>query len=93
MQSLAQPLLELGLHFISCHALESLDLLDSVLRGFGFHLFDVTLFFVRATASVVNVALDLQFVFNKLLQRVVISSALIVLAVRIALEEIFNGGI
>ena len=93
VQTLAQPILELGLHAVSCHALEPLDLFDSVLGSLGLHFFNVTLLFVGTAASVFGVAFDLQFVFYKFFQGIEIPSTLVVLSFGVAIMVVFDCGI
>jgi len=91
VKSLRKPCLQLGLHRISLHAVQSLELLHTFLRWLVLHLFDVRFFLVRTLGRILDVALDLQLVDDELLHAVEVASAVVVLSLFVAVDKVLDG--
>jgi hypothetical protein len=93
VESLTQPSLEIGLHAVSRHFLQTRDLLHAVARRGNLHLFNVRDLLFGAVLRILHVTFDLELFLYEGLEGIVIPPAVVIFSLGAAIEKVFDGGV
>mmetsp|Transcript_27782 Transcript_27782/g.51803 ORF Transcript_27782/g.51803 Transcript_27782/m.51803 type:complete len:264 (+) Transcript_27782:27-818(+) len=90
---LHQPSLQLRLHTPALHPIQSIQLRLPFLGRLPPHLFDVLRFLLGAVDGILDVAFYLEGVFHVGFEAVEVASSLVVGALGVAVDKVFDGGV